>query len=173
MKQFILILLSMAALFSCKSPEELSTVDKVDIDKYLGTWYEIARLPNSFEKGLKCVTATYSLKDNGRITVFNKGFASESKRLWKSAKGTAWVPDKAYPARLKVTFFWPFTGNYYVLALDEDYQYALVGDPSRKYLWVLARDTSLDESIYSQLMDLAREKGFDVQQVLKIDHDCD
>lgn len=163
----------MASLFSCKSTAELATVEKVDIDKYLGTWYEIARLPNSFEKGLKCVTATYSLKDNGKIAVLNKGFAAEPKEKWKTAKGTAWVPDEKYPGRLKVTFFWPFAGDYFILALDKGYQYALVGDPSRKYLWVLARDKNLEESIYSKLMDLAKEKGFDIQQVLKIEHDCD
>ena len=77
----------MASLFSCKSPAELATVDRVDIDKYLGTWYEIARLPNSFEKDLKCVTATYSLKDNGKIAVLNKGFAAEPKEKWKTANG--------------------------------------------------------------------------------------
>ena len=164
MKQIFLILLAMVSLLSCKSTAELATVDEVDINKYLGTWYEIARLPNTFEKGLKCVTATYSLKDNGKIAVLNKGFASESKRLWKSAKGTAWVPDKEYPGRLKVSFFWPFAGNYYILVLDENYQYALVGDPSRKYLWVLARDLSLDATIYSQLMDHAKKNGFDIQK---------
>ena len=173
MKQIFLILLAMVSLLSCKSTEELATVDKVDIEKYAGTWYEIARLPNSFEKGLKCVTANYSLKDNGRIMVLNKGYASEPKGKWKTAKGTAWVPDKEYPGRLRVSFFWPFAGNYYILALDENYQYALVGDPSRKYLWVLARSLSLDASIYTQLMDHAKKNGFDIQQVLKIEQDCE
>lgn len=173
MKQTIIILLAMVSLLSCKSTADLTTVDRVDLDKYKGTWYEIARLPNSFEKGLTCVTATYSLKDNGKIAVLNKGYAAEPKGKWKTANGTAWVPDEAYPGRLKVTFFWPFAGNYYILALDENYQYVLVGDPSRKYLWVLARGKKLDRGIYSELMDHARMNGFDIQQVIEVEQDCD
>ncbi len=173
MKQIFLILAAMASLFSSTSAQELSTVDQVDIEKYAGTWYEIARLPNSFERGLKCVTATYTLKDNGKIEVLNKGFSSGTKGKWKTARGSARVPDQNYPGRLKVTFFWPFAGNYYILALDEQYQYALVGDPSRKYLWVLARSSSLDQDIYTRLMEHAKKDGFDIQQVLKVEQDCE
>lgn len=164
-------LLIMASVLSSSSAQELSTVETVDLAQYAGTWYEIARLPNSFEKGMQCVTATYTLKDNGKIEVLNKGYVSK-KDKYKSARGTAWVPDSAFPGRLKVTFFWPFSGNYYIMALDEAYRYALVGDPSRKYLWVLARSETLDESIYSELMSLAESKGFDVDCVMRIDQSC-
>lgn len=162
----------MASLLSCKTTQDLPTVEEVDINKYLGVWYEIARLPNSFEKGLECVTATYSLKSNGKIEVLNKGHHIEKERVSKTAKGTAWVPDNSYPGRLKVTFFWPFSGSYYIMSLDENYQYALVGDPSRKYLWVLSRTKVLDDAIYSKLMDHAKSNGFDVDQVIKIDQSC-
>lgn len=172
MKQILLILIAMASLFSCKGPEKLATVEQVDIDKYSGTWYEIARLPNSFEKDMKCVTATYSLKDNGKIRVLNQGFVPGSPGKWKKARGTAWVPDKQFPGRLKVTFFWPFAGNYYILVLDKQYQYALVGDPSREYLWVLARSKSLDETIYTSLLDHAKKEGFDTQKILEVEQDC-
>jgi apolipoprotein D and lipocalin family protein len=172
MKTKLLIFLIMAAFLSCKSTQELSIVDQVDIQKYLGTWYEIARLPNSFEKGLECVTATYTLKDNGKIEVLNKGRSIEKENVSKSAKGTAWVPDAEYPGRLKVTFFWPFSGNYYIMALDENYQYALVGDPSRKYLWVLSRSKTLDDGIYSALMDHANKDGFAIDQVIRVNQDC-
>jgi lipocalin len=167
----LLILIFMAALFSSSAAQELPTVEEVNLTKYTGTWYEIARLPNSFEKGMQCVTATYTLKDNGKIEVLNKGYIAK-KGKYKSARGNAWVPDREYPGRLKVTFFWPFSGNYYIMALDEDYQYALVGDPSRKYLWVLARSSALEESIYSELMSLAKSKGFDVERVIRIDQSC-
>ncbi len=173
MKQIFLILTAMASLFSFTSAQELSTVEQVDIEKYAGRWYEIARLPNSFEKGLKCVTATYTLKDNGKIEVLNRGFSSGAKGKWKTARGTARVPDRKYPGRLKVTFFWPFAGDYYILVLDEQYQYALVGDPSRKYLWVLARSKSLDQDTYTRLMERAKKDGFDIQQVLQVEQDCD
>lgn len=168
----ILILLSMASLFSCKTTQDLSTAEHVDVSKYAGQWYEIARLPNSFEKGLECVTATYTQKSNGKIEVLNKGYSSK-KGSYKTANGTAWIPDSNFPGRLKVTFFWPFSGNYYILALDENYQYALVGDPSRKYLWVLARTKTLDEAIYTSLMNHADKNGFDTSQVIKIDQACD
>lgn len=162
----------MAAFLSCKSTQELSTVDQVDIQSYLGTWYEIARLPNNFEKGLECVTASYSMKENGKIQVLNKGHSIEKENVSKSAKGTAWVPDAEYPGRLKVTFFWPFSGNYYIMALDENYQYALVGDPSRKYLWILSRSKTLDDGIYSALMAHANEEGFTIDQVIRVNQDC-
>ena len=162
----------MASLFSCKTTQDLPTVEKVDIPKYSGVWYEIARLPNSFEKGLECVTATYTQKSNGKIEVLNKGYSSE-KGSYKTAKGTAWLPDSKYPGRLKVTFFWPFAGNYYIISLEENYQYALVGDPSRKYLWVLARTKTLDLSIYDDLMKKAKSNGFDINKVIKINQECE
>lgn len=162
----------MASLLSCKTTQNLPTVEKVDIEKYTGLWYEIARLPNSFEKGLECVTATYTQKSNGKIEVLNKGYLSE-KGSYKTAKGTARVPDSKYPGRLKVTFFWPFSGNYYILSLDENYQHALVGDPSRKYLWVLARTKTLDAAIYDNLMSKAEKNGFNIQQVIKVNQDCE
>ena len=162
----------MAAFLSCKTTQDLPTVEKVSISKYSGQWYEIARLPNSFEKGLECVTATYTLKSNGKIEVLNKGYSSE-KGIYKTAKGTARVPDGEYPGRLKVTFFWPFSGNYYILSLDEKYQYALVGDPSRKYLWVLARTKTLNASIYDDLLDQAENNGFNIQELIKINQGCE
>jgi lipocalin len=173
MKPKLLILLSMATFLSCKTTQDLSTVEHVEIQKYLGLWYEIARLPNNFEKGLECVTATYTLKDNGKIQVLNKGHSINKENVSKSAKGTAWVPDDKHPGRLKVTFFWPFSGNYYIMALDENYQYALVGDPSRKYLWILSRTRALDDDIYAKLMDHAREDGFDIDKVIRVDQSCE
>lgn len=166
------ILIIMASIFSSSPAQELPTVQEVDLAQYAGTWYEIARLPNSFEKGMTCVTATYTLKDNGKVQVLNRGYLAE-KGKYKSARGAAWVPDSDYPGRLKVSFFWPFAGNYYIMALDEDYKYALVGDPSRKYLWLLARSKTLEESIYSKLMALAKSKGFNVEEVIRIDQNCE
>jgi len=169
----LLILLTMASLLSCKTTQDLPTVDKVDIQKYSGVWYEIARLPNSFERGLECVTATYTPKSNGKIEVLNKGYALDKKGKMQTAKGTAWVPDPTYPGRLKVTFFWPFSGNYYIMFLDQDYRYVLVGDPSRKYLWILSRSKDLDGTTYSSLMDHARKNGFNVDQVMQTNQSCE
>lgn len=155
-----------------KKNKDLHTVEKVDIAKYTGVWYEIARLPNRFEKGLECVTATYSLKKNGKIKVLNKGYSIKNKGEFKTAEGTAWIPDPEYPGRLKVRFFWPFSGDYYIIALDQDYKYALVGDPSRKYLWVLSRTRDMDGTVYKELLNIATDNGFDVENIIEINQDC-
>lgn len=161
----------MLSFLSCKSTQNLPTVEKVNIEKYAGQWYEIARLPNSFEKDLKCVTATYTLKNN-KIEVLNKGYSIADPAKLSTAKGKAWLPDPAYPGRLKVSFFWPFAGNYYIISLDKDYQYALVGDPTRKYLWVLSRSSILDTSVYSELMNIAERNEFDIANMIKVEQDC-
>ena len=160
-------------LLSCGSSANLETVKTVDIQKYAGTWYEIARLPNRFEKGMDCVTANYSIKENGKIEVLNKGRLPAKNNKMKDIKGTAWVPDAQFPGRLKVRFFWPFSGDYYIIALNEDYKYALVGSPSRKFLWVLARESQLDPAIYDELMGIAEAKGFQTSEVVKINQVCD
>lgn len=161
------------SFFSCKTKyPKLETVKELDINKYLGTWYEIARLPNSFEIGLECVTANYSLLENGKIQVLNKGYLIEDNSKFKTAKGKAYIPDKNEPAKLKVTFFWPFYGDYWVLALDENYQYAMVGDESRKYLWILARKNSIDNEIYLKLIKEAKSKSFDVEKMIKVNQEC-
>jgi apolipoprotein D and lipocalin family protein len=160
-------------LFSCKKGTiDLPVVREVDIEKYSGTWYEIARLPNSFEKGLKCVTATYTLREDGKIEVINRGHKTGKPGKISKIKGVARIPDKNQPAKLKVTFFWPFSGNYYIIELDKDYRYALVGEPSRKYLWILARDKKLDMKIYESLLKKAEEMGFDSKSVIRTDQDC-
>lgn len=162
----------MAGLFACNTPKELTTVDNVNIQKYSGLWYEIARLPNSFEKGMECVTAIYTLKENEKIHVLNKGYTINGNGKYSTAKGKAWMPDNNYPGRLKVSFFWPFAGNYYIIKLDDNYQHALVGDPSRKYLWILSRTKQMDEKIIDELMSIAEESGFQTKNVIMVNQDC-
>lgn len=152
----------------------LTTVRDVDINKYSGKWYEIARLPNSFEKGLVCVTANYGMRDDGKISVINAGRKEDDISKVKSVQGKAWVPDKNEPGRLKVQFFWPFAGGYYIFHLDqENYQYALVGNPSRKFLWILARTPKIEESLYQELLDIARKNEFAIEKLIKVRQDCD
>ena len=169
----LLIFLIMINLLSCKSSKDLPTVAKVDIEKYAGKWYEIARLPNSFEKNLERITATYTPKSDGNIEVLNQGFSTEIKEKVSKAKGKAWIPNADFPGRLKVSFFWPFAGNYYIIFLDENYKYALVGDPSRKYLWILSRTQILDESIFNKLLEVATNNGFDVATLIKVNQNID
>ena len=152
---------------SKKEYDTLEVVPHVDLKKYLGKWYEIARLPARFEEGCSDITATYSLSDDGTISVLN-----ECKRNGKvkRAKGKAKVVDKNTGAKLKVTFFWPFYGDYWIINLGDDYDYAVVGTPNRKYLWILSRTPQMDDKLFSRLIELVKSKGFDVGSLIKTSH---
>jgi apolipoprotein D and lipocalin family protein len=147
--------------------KELEVVSSVDLSRYVGRWYEIARLPNRFEK--KCVdsvTADYALRQDGKIDVINRCRKADGK--FTTAKGKAKIVDKTTNAKLKVTFFWPFYGNYWILDLGANYEYAVVGDPSRDYLWILSRTPQMDESIYQQLLNRMAERGFDTGKMIRV-----
>jgi len=168
----ILAIMSMLTLFSCKSNQPLQTVPALDIHRYSGVWFEIARLPNSFEKGLDCVTAEYSLLPDQKIKVVNKGRKFTKDLTFDQVTGKAWIPDQNFPGRLKVSFFWPFAGDYWVFSLSEDYRFALVGTESRKYFWLLARDSQIDPVVFDSLLSIAAQNGFNVKAVEKINQDC-
>lgn len=155
---------------SRKKPE---VVDSINLAEYAGKWFEIARLPNRFERKLKCTTATYTLRRDGKVTVLNEGYYIADPSRKSSARGIAWVPDQKEPAKLKVQFFWPFTGDYWIMELDKNYRYALIGEPSFKYLWILAREKTMDESLYKRLLQKAIENGYDVGPIIKVDQDCE
>lgn len=173
MKKTALILL-LPILFSntAQSQKVPSVVSEVDLNRYKGMWYEIARLPNFFERKLKCTSATYTLLDNGKITVLNKGNYLSDPQKSTSSKGVAWIPDKNSPAKLKVQFFWPFSGDYWIMELDKEYRYVLVGDPAHKYLWILAREKKMDEQTYNMLLSKAVENGYDVKSIIRVEQDC-
>ena len=145
----------------------LEVVPHVDLQKYLGKWYEVAHLPFRFEAGCSDITATYSLSEDGTISVLN-----ECKRNGKvkRAKGKAKVVDKNTGAKLKVTFFWPFYGDYWIINLGTDYDYAVVGTPNRRYLWILSRTPQMDDKLFSQLIELEKSKGFSVENLIKTSH---
>ena len=168
--KYLYTIIMLLSLLSCKSSEPLTTVTNFNVDKYVGKWYEIGRFPNKFEKNLECVTADYQLKSNGKIAVTNSGQTPDGKI--KTAKGTARVPDSEHPGQLKVTFFWPFSGDYYVIDIDDDYSVALVGSPSRKFLWILARTKTIDNESYLALLQKAKELNFDETRMIKINQDC-
>jgi lipocalin len=154
--------------------KELTTVPGVDINRYAGKWYEIARFPHSFEKDLICVYAEYGIRDDGKISVTNSGRKISDPAKEKRITGKAWIPDPAEPGRLKVQFFWPFAGGYYIFHLDqENYQYALVGTPSRKYFWLLARTREIDDRLYEELVEVARRNDFPVDNIERVRQDCE
>jgi apolipoprotein D and lipocalin family protein len=148
----------------------VTPVKDFDLERYLGTWYEIARLDHRFERGLNRVTATYSKRTDGGIDVVNRGYDNR-KGKWKEAKGRAYFIDDPSVARLKVSFFRPFYGGYNVIGLDrENYAYALVCGPDRGYLWILARDRQLDKNIVQQLVETAQGLNFDTRQLIFVAH---
>jgi apolipoprotein D and lipocalin family protein len=146
---------------------ELKTVEHVDVVRYMGTWFEIAKFPQRFEKGLVGVTANYTLLPNGKVRVLNRGYKEDFNGKLETAKGKAWVVDTATNAKLKVSFFWPFAGNYWILELGKDYEYVVVGDESRKYLWILSRTPQMDEAVYNELLKRVQDKGFDISKLEK------
>jgi lipocalin len=146
----------------------LKTVESVDVKRYMGTWFEIAKFPQRFEKGLIGVTANYTLLPDGKVRVLNSGYKEDFNGKLKTIKGKAWVVDTATNAKLKVSFFWPFSANYWILELGKDYEYAVVGDESRKYIWILSRTPQMDEAVYNELLKRVQDKGFDISKLEKI-----
>lgn len=145
----------------------LEVVPHVDLKKYLGKWYEIAHLPFRFENDCTDITATYSLSKDGNVSVLNECLRDGK---LKQAKGKAKVVDKNTGAKLKVTFFWPFYGDYWIIDLGRDYDYAVVGTPNRKYVWILSRTPQMDDKLFSQLIEYVKSKGFDVGNLIKTSH---
>jgi apolipoprotein D and lipocalin family protein len=145
---------------TAKEPE-LTVVDSVDLDRYLGTWYEIASYPAWFQKNCTAVSAQYSLRDDGRIKVVNSCNKGSLDGKLKQSKGRAKVVDTNTNAKLKVSFFGPFWGDYWIIDLDPDYQWAVVGEPKRKYLWILSRTRSMDDQLYERIRAGLTNKGYD------------
>ena len=146
---------------------ELAVVSGVEIDRYLGTWYEIARYPNRFQKECVAVTAEYSLRPDGKIKVVNACRKETLEGKFKKIEGKAWVADKGTNAKLKVQFFWPFRGAYWIIDLAEDYEYAVVGHPKRKYLWILSRTPDMAPELYQAIVERLTKQGYDPDRLEK------
>ena len=144
----------------------LRTVDGLDLKRYSGTWYEIARYPNRFQRDCQSDTAAeYTVRKDGKVQVVNSCRQKDGKT--KTARGTAKVADKRTNAKLRVTFFWPFYGDYWVIGLSPDYRYAVVGEPKRKYLWILSRTPEMDGATYQAIVEQIREAGYDPEKLIK------
>jgi apolipoprotein D and lipocalin family protein len=154
-----------AAVRAASKP--LEVVPRVDLQRYLGTWYEIATIPQSFQKGCVGVTAHYALRADGDIDVTNVCRKETLDGKERSVRGKAWVVDKTTNAKLKVRFFWPFAGDYWVIELDRDYQWAVVGHPGRSYYWILSRTPRMDPAVYDELIRRAAAKGYDTSRIKK------
>ncbi len=168
----LLSFLSPILFFSCSSYPHLETVPYVDLEKYLGKWYEIASFPQSFQKGCNCTTAEYSLSPKGYIIVTNKCNRDSIDGRTTRAEGKAFIDEGTGNAKLKVQFFWPFRGKYWIIELAEDYSYAVVGHPNREYLWILSRNPKMDKSIYKMLLERIEKKQFDISK-LQVTEQCE
>jgi apolipoprotein D and lipocalin family protein len=156
------LLLSLMIVNGCERREPPKAVAKVDLTRYMGTWYEIASFPNRFQKGCTCSHAHYE-KRKDYVRVINRCWR---KKRWDTVKGKAYEVKGSEGAKLKVQFFWPFKGDYWVLWLDKDYQQVLVGSPDYKYLWILARNKHLDKKQLAKIKSIAKEKGYDVNKLV-------
>lgn len=166
-----LIFLSLLICGCVAVPENVKPVHDFNLEKYLGKWYEIARLDHSFERGLTRVTATYSMRDDGGVKVVNRGY-SEKDDAWRQAEGKAYfvkTPDVGY---LKVSFFGPFYGSYVVFELDKkDYEYSAVSGPDKSYLWVLARRPTIKKELLDRIIKKAAALGFDTDKLILVSQD--
>ncbi len=150
-------------------PDGIEPVDNFKLNRYLGDWYEIARLDHSFERGLEAVKAEYSLRDDGGIRVINSGRDSKS-QVAQQAEGRAYFVEEPNLGHLKVSFFGPFFGSYVIFELDENYQYAFIAGNSRDYLWLLARTPEVSEELIDQFISRASLLGFDTSQLIFVTH---
>jgi len=147
-------------------PRPVSPVQSVDLPRYMGVWYEIARFDHFFQEGCRGSTASYTLLPTGEVEVVNRCI-DEKDSSQREAKGRAWSVDPKGNARLKVSFFWPFRTDYWVLDLGRDYEYAVVGSPNRKYLWILARKPTMERDAYQHVLDVVAKQGFDLGRLVR------
>jgi apolipoprotein D and lipocalin family protein len=150
-------------------PDGIEPVDNFELNRYLGKWYEIARLDHSFERGLEAVSAEYSLRDDGGIRVINSGRNTDTQAN-QEAEGRAYFVEQPNLGYLKVSFFGPFFGSYVIFELDENYQYAFIAGNTTNYLWLLARTPEVSQELINQFISRANQLGFDTTQLIFVDH---
>lgn len=167
----ILLVAGLTILGGCVGiPKGISPVKNFEAQRYLGEWYEIARLEHSFEKGLCGITANYSLRDDGGIRVLNRGYDPQ-KREWRKAEGKAYFMKSPEIGYLKVSFFGPFYGSYVIFSLDEvGYQYSFVTGADKSYLWLLARTPHVEKEILDEFIKNADMLGFDTDKLIYVEH---
>jgi apolipoprotein D and lipocalin family protein len=171
-----LLLLSLVSMLSCGvmgKKSELKTVPFVDVQRYAGKWYEIASFPQSFQKGCHCTTAEYSPTDKGYLIVENRCNKGGTKGSLSSIKGKAFIQDNTGNAQLKVQFFWPFRGKYWIIDLAPDYSYAVVSHPNRKYLWILSRTPKMSDTTYNAILARLKTNDFDLTQLQRTVQECE
>ncbi len=164
------LILTFALNFCSMETKPLQTVDEVNLERYMGKWYDIAHFPAAFLNGCKNITADYSLTEKNYVKVLNRCIKEKNNKE-KSINGKAFIVKGSNNTKLKVQFFWPFRADYWILDIDEDYQYAAIGGPSRQYAWILSRTPDPEEKKIQELMKLLENKGFDTENLERTKHD--
>lgn len=166
MKALLCLLLLCFSVSLSAAEKAVQTVPSVDLKRYIGKWYEIARYPNRFQKDCAgSVSATYTLREDGKVGVLNECRKKSGEMM--SANGRAKIADKNTNAKLLVSFFWPFYGDYWILDLGPSYEYAVVGEPRRKYLWILSRTPVMDEGTFRIVLERLTKQGYDISKLQK------
>lgn len=166
-KKFFLMVCFLVTMGCVGIPENIKPVEPFDAQKYLGKWYEIARLDHSFERGLTAINAEYSLNEDQSLSVLNRGYSVANKE-WKEAKGVAYFAENSNQGHLKVSFFRPFYASYVVFELDENYQYSLVTSWDKSYFWILARSPNMDGTLKATLIAKAKALGFETEKLIYV-----
>ena len=170
MRVLILVLILLVMSGCLGIPEGVQPVDNFDLNKYLGKWYEIARLDHSFERGLSNVSAEYSMRDDGGVNVLNRGFSIENQQS-QQAEGRAYFVEESDKGYLKVSFFRPFYGSYIIFELDkENYQYAFVCGPDKDYLWLLSRTSTVNKELIDRFIEKSKSLGFETENLIFVEH---
>lgn len=174
MKKSVFLLILLLVGCAVNPPSGIVPVGGFELNRYLGQWYEIARLDHGFERGLSNVTATYSLRDDGGVKVLNRGYDEQTKQ-WREAEGRAYFTGEPTVGSLKVSFFGPFYGGYHIIALDKaNYSYVMISGPNRDYLWILARSKRLlPPAVLDDLLKQAKALGYATEQLILVRHDRD
>jgi apolipoprotein D and lipocalin family protein len=163
----LLLLLPLAADARAEKLPPLRTVPHVDLTRYMGTWYDIASFPQRFQKGCTGTVATYTLRPDGTVEVLNRCARGALDGKVTAAKGRAKVVDRTTNAKLKVSFFWPFWGDYWVIDLGQDYEYAVVGHPNRNYLWILSRTPTMAPEVYEGILERLKQQHYDTTRLVR------
>jgi apolipoprotein D and lipocalin family protein len=163
--------LFISLLFSQLAWSAPKTVDKVDLDRFMGTWHTISAFPSKNQKVCRCDTITFTKPDEGDITITTQCIRKDSKRM-SSRNGTVSPIEGSQNSKLRVYLFWPLSGQFWILKIDPEYQYALVGSPNYKKLWIFSRKSTLDPAIKQTLLDYAKQQGYTVENMVMLDQDC-
>lgn len=169
----IAIVMSILSFLGCNKYKPLETVSHVEIEKYMGKWYEIATIPQRFQEGCHCTIAEYSLMDGKYVKVINSCRKDSVNGPAAQIEGKAFVTPHSNNSKLKVQFFWPFKGKYWIIDLAEDYSYAVVGHPNRKYLWILSRTPRMDEHTYQQIIEKLKNQEYNTDLLVITEQNCE